>query len=90
MGEICWACAGVLQRGVINGIIDYTLKLIDEKGYKEWVQFKLNIRIPNLIILRTLVLARYLYFHAKLTNDPAITQLYYNILILPIEANKML
>jgi hypothetical protein len=64
------------------------LRLIDEKGYKEWVQFKLNIRIPNLIILRTLVLARYLYFQAKKINDPALSQMYYNILILPIEANK--
>jgi hypothetical protein len=35
-----------------------------------------------------LVLARYLYFQAKKTNDPALSQLYYNILILPIEANK--
>ncbi len=61
MAEVCWGCAGVLQRGVVRGVVDETVRLIGEKGYGAWSQFKLNIRIPNLIILRTLVLARRLY-----------------------------
>lgn len=87
--EICWACAGVLQRGVISSLNAEAVRLIEEKGYGDWGQFKLNIRIPNLIILRTLVLARYLYSQALKCKDNAMIQLYYNVLILPVETNKV-
>ena len=87
MAEVCWACAGVLQRGVVAGVAEEAVRLIGEKGYGGWGQFKLNIRIPNLIILRSLVLARRLYARAR-DSSPALAPLYYNILLLPVETNK--
>lgn len=35
-----------------------------------------------------MVLSRYLYSHALRSKDQALIQLYYNILILPIESNR--
>lgn len=49
----------------------------------------MNIRIPNIIILRTLVLARYLYSKILQKKDPVLSQLYYNVLLLPVESNKV-
>jgi len=36
--------------------------MIEAKGYSEWQQFKLNIRIPNIIFLRNILLCRFIYY----------------------------
>lgn len=33
MTETCWACVGVLQRGMVNEIVTEVQRLIGEKGY---------------------------------------------------------
>ena len=65
---------------------------IDKKSFKNHNQFKLNVRVPNIIILRNIILARYLYNQLqKERGEPREGQSlvhYYNILVYPFEANK--
>jgi hypothetical protein len=51
----------MLQKSFSRGAVEETKKQIVDKGFGEWQQFKLNIRIPNIMLLRTLLLVRYLY-----------------------------
>lgn len=56
-----------------------------------YTQFKLFIRTPNIILLRHIILARYLYCQFCKENLPEeqITN-YYNILVLPYQTNKFI
>jgi hypothetical protein len=59
--EICWSCESIFQKSYLKHIVNEVKILIKEKGFTEWQQFKLNIRIPNIIILKNLILVRYIY-----------------------------
>jgi hypothetical protein len=61
LDRVCWLCQSMLQKSFSRGAVEETKKQIVDKGFGEWQQFKLNIRIPNIMLLRTLLLVRYLY-----------------------------
>jgi hypothetical protein len=59
-------------------------ELVEERGLSSYLQFKLNVRIPNIILLRNIVLARYLYlWYSKQELPKELLELYYKILVLP-------
>lgn len=66
-------------------------KQIAERGFNDYAQFKLNVRIPNIILFRNIIIARYLYLHLKRQGTPQETlELYHSVLVLPYENNKFL
>lgn len=62
--------------------------MIEAKGFDNSQQFKLNIRIPMIIILKTAFLTRYVYEELAQRSTEAECLKYYNILVLPLESNK--
>lgn len=82
--EICWACESIFQRSYLKDIVSEVKDQIKARGYDNWTQFKLNIRIPNIIILKNLILLRYIYSQVRVKKDDELDKMYYNILILPV------
>jgi len=61
VGKSCWCCEEMFQRSYLIRAVEEVQKQISQRGYDDWQQFKLNIRIPSLIVLKNLILAHYLY-----------------------------
>jgi hypothetical protein len=72
----------------LNATVKEILSLIEAKGFDNSQQFKLNIRIPMIIILKTAFLTRYVYEELAQRSTEAECLKYYNILVLPLESNK--
>ena len=92
MNKLCWMCEGVFQQKYLHDTVSEVKDLIAQKGFEDYPQFKLNIRIPNIILLRNIVLTRYIYH--GLTQEEGISKdelnLYYSVLVLPWENSQFI
>lgn len=87
----CWVCESIFQKSYINATVDEIIELINQKGHISARQFKLNVRVPNIISLKQAFLAQYIYQELKAAGiDAHELKLIYNVMIVPFETNRSL
>ena len=91
LADLCWLCQGVFQKAECKATLKRIEEEVAEKGLGEYSQFKLNVRIPNIIVLRNVILVRYLYMWFCRQGLPKEeVDLYYRILVLPFDSSKFI